>query len=94
LVECKNTFLFLRALEISKGTDKDKLLEVMKNKGIKPEEIQSYKNLYKKLNILEDAENEIKHYTNLALKSIKKLKNEKYREYFALLADSLIKRSK
>jgi len=94
LVEGKKTFLFLRALEISKGTDKDKLLEVMKNKGIKPEEIQSYKNLYKKLNILEDAENEIKHYTNLALKSIKKLKNEKYREYFTLLADSLIKRRK
>jgi geranylgeranyl diphosphate synthase type II len=94
LVEGKKTFLFLKAMEISKGTDKDKLLEVIKNKGIKPGEIQGYKDLYQKLNVLEAAENEIKHYTNLALKSIKKLKNEKYREFFALLADSLIKRRK
>ena len=94
LVEGKKTFLFLKALEISTGTDKNRLLEVIKNKGIKPEQIQSYKDLYRKLNILEDAEKEIKRYTNLALKSIKKLKNEKYREFFALLADSLIKRRK
>jgi geranylgeranyl pyrophosphate synthase len=50
--------------------------------------------LYQKLNILEEAEKEIKHYTNLALKSVKKIRNDEYREFFALLADSLIKRKK
>jgi len=94
LVEGKKTFLFLKALEVSEGTDKDRFLEIIKNKGVKPGQIQSYKELYQKLNVLEDAEKEIKHYTNLALKSIKKIKNEKYREYFALLADLLIKRRK
>ncbi|MGA7720777.1 MAG: polyprenyl synthetase family protein [Ignavibacteriaceae bacterium] len=94
LIEGKKTFLFLKALEMSGGKDKEKLLAVIKNKGIKPELIQSYKELYQRLNILKEAENEIQHYTNLALKSIKKLKNEKYRDFLALLADSLIKRKK
>jgi len=94
LLEGKKTFLFLKALEVSKGNDKTKLLDVIKNKGVKPELVQSYKDLYQNLNILGDAENEIKHYTNLALKSIKKLKDEKYRDFYALLADSLIKRRK
>jgi geranylgeranyl pyrophosphate synthase len=94
LIEGKKTFLFLRALEISKGIDKDKLLQVIQNKGIEPEHIQSYKELYQRLNVFTDAENEIKYYTNLALKSIEKLKNEKCRGFFALLADLLIKRRK
>ncbi|MDR3625192.1 MAG: polyprenyl synthetase family protein [Ignavibacteriaceae bacterium] len=94
LVEGKKTFLFLKALEVSKGTDKKKLLEVVNNKGIKPEQIQNYKDLYQKLNILEEAEKEIRHYTNLALKSVKKIRNEEYRVFFGSLADSLIKRKK
>ena len=94
LVEGKKTFLFLKALEVAKGADKKKLLDVIKNKGINPGQIQEYKSLYEKLNITGAAEKEIKHYTNLALKSVKKIRVEEYSEFFALLADSLIKRRK
>ncbi len=93
LVEGKKTFLFIKALEKAKGTDREKLLSVIKNKGIKPDQIEIYKDLYVKLNVLADAKKEIKRYTHQALNSIKNLKNE-HREHFTWLADLLINRNK
>ncbi len=94
LVEGKKTFLFIKALEKAGGADKKKLLYVVKNKGIKPAMIPEYKNLYMRLNVIDDAKEEIKSYTGRALKSIKILKNRKDKDIFKWLADSLIKRIK
>ncbi|MCW8961506.1 MAG: polyprenyl synthetase family protein, partial [Ignavibacteriaceae bacterium] len=92
LVEGKKTFLFLEALEKSKGEDRRRLLKVIERKGIRSNQILIYKQLYEKLGVLDDARNAIRHYTNKALKSLKLLGKEK-REIFVWLADSLINRT-
>jgi geranylgeranyl diphosphate synthase type II len=92
LVEGKKTFLFLEALEKSKGEDRRRLLKVIERKGIRSNQIIFYKQLYEKLGVLDDARNEIRHYTNKALKSLKLLDKEK-RKIFIWLADSLINRT-
>lgn len=92
LVEGKKTFLFIKALDKAEGSDKKKLQRMIKEKGINPAEIQDYKKIYENLDVLNDAEKEIKGFTLKALKQINKLEQEEDRNIFNWLADSLIKR--
>jgi len=94
LVEGKKTYLFIKALEKAKGKERLKLLKVIEEKGIKLEDIYIYKDIYTKLDIVNEASKEIKRYTQKALNSIKILKDENYRWWFIWLADSLINRNK
>jgi len=92
LVEGKKTFLFLEALEKSKGDDREKLLKVIERKGIRWNQVSNYKKIYEKLGVLDDARKEINSYTQKALKSINLL-DEKNKNIFKWLADSLIYRT-
>jgi len=92
LVEGKKTFLFLEALEKSKGEDRKKLLRIIERKGIRRNQVISYKIIYEKLGVLDDARKEIRSYTQKALRSIKSLNNENIK-IFKWLADSLIYRT-
>ncbi|HEY6626986.1 MAG TPA: polyprenyl synthetase family protein [Ignavibacteriaceae bacterium] len=92
LVEGKKTFLFLEALEKSKGEDRKKLLKVLEKKGIRRNQVSGYKMIYEKLGVLDDARREIKGYTQKALRSINSL-NEENKKIFKWLADSLIYRT-
>ena len=94
LVEGKKTFLFLKALEIAKGKDKIALLKVVENNGIRKNQINKYKKLYQKLNILEITENEINKYTKIALNSLNNIKESEAKENLKWLANSLIGRTK
>ena len=94
LMEGKKTFLFIEALVKAKGKDKDDLLKVIANKGIRSNQIDKYKKLYEKLGVIEDAKAAIRNYTNKALKSINGLSNKNEVDVFYWLADSLIKRNK
>ena len=94
LVEGKKTFLFITALNSAKGKDKKALVEVIKNKGINPEEIELYKQIYNRLGVIEKAKEEIKRYTKSAVRNLKILKRQEDIEILTWLADSLIKRSK
>ena len=94
LVEGKKTYLFLRALEKAKGNDKKLLLDVIKNKGIKKEEVSKYKEMYQRLNVLEDAKEEIYRYTEIALKNLTKLPNKEGKEMLSWLAVTLTGRNK
>ena len=94
LIEGKKTYMFLRALEKAKGKDKENLLKVVRQKGIKHREIQKYKNIYIKLGILKDAEREIEKYTKLALKNLSSLPNEEGKALMHWLANFLINRNK
>jgi len=94
LIEGKKTFLFIEALEKAKRKDKDDLLKVIANKGIKENQVEYYKKLYEKLGVIEDAKLAIRSYTNKALRSINMLSNKSEVEIFYWLADSLIKRNK
>jgi geranylgeranyl diphosphate synthase type II len=92
LVEGKKTFLFLEALEKSKGEDRKKLLKVIEKKGIRRNQVSGYKMIYEKLGVLDDARREIKGYTQKALRSINSL-DEENKKIFKWLADSLIYRT-
>jgi geranylgeranyl diphosphate synthase, type II len=93
LMEGKKTFLFIRALEESRNNDKDLLLKVIKNKGIRADQVKKYKALYEKLGVIQDAKDEIKYYTKKALNSLKII-DEEPRRMLHWLADSLLKRTK
>jgi geranylgeranyl diphosphate synthase type II len=92
LVEGKKTFLFLEALEKSRGEDRKKLLKVIDQKGIRKNQVSSYKMIYEKLGVLDDARREIRSYTQKALRSVNLL-DEKNKKIFNWLADSLIHRT-
>ncbi|MCU0415156.1 MAG: polyprenyl synthetase family protein, partial [Ignavibacteriaceae bacterium] len=92
LVEGKKTFLFLEALEKSKGEDRKKLLKVIEKKGIRRNQVSSYKLIYERLGVLDDARREIRAYTQKALSSVNLL-DEENKKIFRWLADSLIHRT-
>ena len=94
LIEGKKTFLFLKALEKSRGKDKKEFLSVIERKGIKRDEISKFRDLYCKLGVIDDAKFEIVKYSGKALAQLKYIKDPEDREFFMWLTDSLIKRSK
>lgn len=94
LVEGKKTYLFLKALEKSRGKDRKDLIRIIDRKGITQNEIPKYKALYCKLGVLEDAKKEIICYSQKALSELKYLKNQEDRNLFIWLTDSLIKRNR
>jgi geranylgeranyl diphosphate synthase, type II len=94
LIEGKKTYLLLKALEKAKGKNKKLVEDVITNKGIKKEQLGIYKNLYNDLGVIEDASKEVKRYTNLALRQLYKIKNEKAKLTLQWLAHSLTDRKK
>lgn len=94
LVEGKKTFLFLKALEVAKGKDKEKLLIVIKNKGINPDQVDDYKELYKKLGVLEIATKAVSEFNKKAIKSLNILDDSLEKRLLLQIANSLINRSK
>jgi geranylgeranyl diphosphate synthase type II len=94
LLEGKKTYLLLKALEKSSGKDKELLLKVISNSGIRTNQINIYKQIYIKLGIIEDASNEVKRYTKLALKPLSIIKHEKSKLMLEWLANSLTDRKK
>ncbi|MGQ9798739.1 MAG: polyprenyl synthetase family protein [Ignavibacterium sp.] len=94
LIAGKKTFLFIKAFEKADGQDKNDLQRLIDNKGIKPEEVSHYRNLFEKLGVLEDARSEIRKYTNRALSSVDMISNKSEIGIFHWLADSLIKRNR
>ena len=93
LVEGKKTYLFIKALEKAKEKERKFLFNLVKNKGIRREQIPAFKEIYIKLGILEEAKNDIKNYSVKALNSLKIFENED-RQIFSWLTDSLISRNR
>ena len=94
LVEGKKTYLFIKALEKSSGKDRNSLNNIIQNKGIRINQVEKYKALYQKLDVIEDAKKAINYYTERALKSLSVIGEGKDRNILIWLADSLVKRNK
>jgi len=94
LIEGKKTFLFLSAIKRAKGEDKIHLEKIILNKGLAPNEVPFYQELYKKLGVIDSAKKEIEKYTKLALESLEVLPNEEGKQLMKWLANSLINRNK
>ena len=80
LIEGKKTYLFIKALEKSRGDDRKALQKVIENKGIRINQIAKYKRLYKKLNVIEEAKSAIDYYTKKALSSLDIIKKDEDRK--------------
>jgi geranylgeranyl diphosphate synthase type II len=94
LIEGKKTYLFIKALEKSKGNDRKVLQRVIENKGIRINQVVKYKKLYEKLNIIEEAKSAINLYTKKALSSLYTIKKEEDRNNLIWFAGNLVKRNK
>jgi len=92
LIEGKKTYLFIKALEKAKNEDRKALLKVIENKGIRINQVNKYKALYDRLNVIADAKRAINSYTEKALKSLDAIKKELDRNMLIWLANSLVKR--
>lgn len=77
LIEGKKTFLLISALKKATGKDLDRLLKLIENKGIKPDEIYKYIDIYKNLGIIELTKKEISKYYQKAKDTLEIL-NKKY----------------
>lgn len=94
LIAGKKTFLFIKALEKANGQYQKDLQMFIRNKGIKPNEVEYFKKMFTELGVIDDARKEIRKFTNKALKSINILSNKNEIGFFHWLADSLINRNK
>ena len=94
LMEGKKTYLLLKALEKSVGNDYKMLKKVIDENGIKKNQINSYKKLFTKLGVIEDASSEVRKYTGMALKALKPIKNQNSVVTLNWLAHSLTDRRK
>jgi len=94
LIEGKKTYLLLKALEKSRGNNKKLVQKVIANRGIKKDQINIYKNLYYELKVIEEASQEVKRYTSLALHQLKNIKHEKAKLTLEWLAHILTDRKK
>jgi len=94
LLEGKKTYLLLKALEKAKGKDLNLIQKVIINGGIKKNQINSYKNLFTKLGVFDDASAEVKRYTKLALNSLKPILDGNALVTLHWLANSLTDRKK
>lgn len=94
LIEGKKTYMLLKALELANKKDKAELNKIIINNGIKRAEIEKYKDLYLKYDIFDIAQQEIKKYTDQAIKALRILPNSIEKEKLIWLAQLLIKRTK
>lgn len=94
LLEGKKTFLLLKAIEKASGNDKKLLQKVIDNSGIRKNQISTYKKLYQKLGVIDEASNHVKRYTSLALKALKNIPDGNAKLTLEWLALSLTNRKK
>ncbi len=92
LVEGKKTFLFLRALEKSKGEDRRLMKRVIENKGIRKSQVAKYRAIYEKLGVIEDTKKEIRKYSRNALNCVSKVKDPKAKDVLEWLTHKLVDR--
>lgn len=94
LLEGKKTYLFLKAFEKASGKDRIELNNFILYKGINKVKIPLFKEIYQRLGVIDDAQNEIKLYTNSAVKQIEHIKNSEARNLLEWLANFLLGRIK
>lgn len=91
ILEKKKTFLYLKSLEISTKSLRNRLLKLYHNEDEKGK-IDKIINIYNEVGVLEHARNEIEKYTVLANDFLTNLSNDKARSVFQCFSDMLLNR--
>jgi len=94
LIEGKKTYLLIKALEKAKNDDRTILSKVIDNKGIKPQNVKSYKLLFEKLGVIGSAKRAIDSYTRKAIKSLFLIKKKEDKELLTWFAYFLLNRNR
>lgn len=76
LIEGKKTFLLLNAIKKAKGKDLKKLNELVENKGITPNKIEHFIDIYEKLGVIDFTKNEIEIFNSKANKILDELEHK------------------
>ena len=92
IINGKKTYLLLRSLELTSGSDHDLLNHVIINKGIVAEKVADIKAIYKRCGVLDETAALIHRNTGEALTAIHDLPYAEGREYLKGFANILIKR--
>jgi geranylgeranyl diphosphate synthase type II len=92
LIEGKKTFLLLNALEIAKGKDLKEIKRLIKNRGITPEEVGKFREMFIRLGVVENTKKQIKLYTDKAIKNLNGMPNEEAANLLTWLAFELTAR--
>jgi len=92
VINGKKTWLLLRSLELTTGTEHDLLNSIIINKGIGAERVPDVKTIYKECGVLEETKALINRNTEEALTAIETLPYAEGREYLQGFANILIKR--
>lgn len=93
LVEGKKTYLLLKALQKARGKDLIKIKKLIKNKGIKPDKIKEYINIYYDLGIIDLAKKEIENFRQRADLILDELKKQIDSENLKLFLSLVINRT-
>jgi geranylgeranyl diphosphate synthase, type II len=95
ILEKKKTYLYLRALEILQGKDKDDFLYLYNsdNNSAAEDKINSVIKIYNNICVVESAKKEIKKYTDIANDSLGCIKDKKLRHNFEQFSDMLLNRN-
>ena len=93
ILEKKKTYLYLKALEILKGKDRDDFLYLYNSDSADDEKLKSVIKVYNDICVIESARNEIKKYTDIANKSLMAVKNDASRKKLEQFSDMLLNRN-
>jgi geranylgeranyl diphosphate synthase type II len=92
VINGKKTYLLLRSLEMTTGSDKALLESIIENKGIGPEKVSEVKAIYERCGVLEETRSLINRDTEDALSAVDQLPFAEGREYLKGYACILMKR--
>jgi len=92
IINGKKTYLLLRSLELTTGTERDLLNSIIINKGIGAERVPEVKAIYERCGVLEETASLINCTTEEALTAIEELPYAEGREHLRGFANILMKR--
>ncbi len=92
VINGKKTYLLLRSLDLTTGTERELLQSVIDNKGISPDRVPEIRGIYERCGVLDEARQLVNSDTEEALSAVDTLPYEEGREYLKGFALKLMKR--
>jgi geranylgeranyl diphosphate synthase type II len=92
IVNGKRTFLLLRALQRAEGKEREILLRVFNRDGVDSSLVPLVRDIYYHYGVIDETQEMVKFYTDIAINSIKTLPENKARDMLIWLANKLCER--
>lgn len=92
VINGKKTYLLLRSLDLTRGSERELLQSVIDNNGISPDRVAEIRDIYEQCGVLDEARQLVNSDTEEALSAVDTLPHEEGREYLKGFALKLMKR--